>query len=207
MKFLLADDHALIRSGLISLIQQMHADWHIHEAADLPSIEKLLQAIPDMDLLMLDVQLPGSEGLNGLRNIRKQWPALSVVMISSSEDPELIRQCLSFGASGYIPKSTSNDVLGSALNLVLSGGIYIPPAVLSGLGERKTPVITGLLCELSPPQLELLAMIAQGYSNQEIAIQKNLAVQTIKNQASAIFKLLNAKNRIEAISIYRSTNR
>lgn len=80
-------------------------------------------------------------------------------------------------------------------------------AVLSGLGERKMPVVTGLLRELSPPQLELLAMIAQGYSNQEIAIQKNLAVQTIKNQASAIFKLLNAKNRIEAISIYRSTNR
>ncbi|WP_189384790.1 response regulator transcription factor [Advenella faeciporci] len=80
-------------------------------------------------------------------------------------------------------------------------------AVLSGLGERKTPVVTGLLRELSPPQLELLAMIAQGYSNQEIAIQKNLAVQTIKNQASAIFKLLNAKNRIEAISIYRSINR
>lgn len=80
-------------------------------------------------------------------------------------------------------------------------------AVLSGLGERKTPVVTSLLRELSPPQLELLAMIAQGYSNQEIAIQKNLAVQTIKNQASAIFKLLNAKNRIEAISIYRSTNR
>ena len=88
-----------------------------------------------------------------------------------------------------------------------SNCVLLTPAVLNGLGERKTPVMTGLLNELTSPQLELLAMIAQGYSNQEIAIQKNLAVQTVKNQASAIFKLLNAKNRIEAISIYRSTNR
>ncbi|MFV9474993.1 response regulator transcription factor [Advenella sp. RU8] len=207
MKFLLADDHALIRCGLISLIQQMHADWQIHEAEDLPSIEKLLQTVPDMDLLMLDVQLPGVEGLSGLREIRRQWPELSVIMISSSEEPGLIRQCLSFGASGFIPKSTSNDVLGSALNLVLSGGVYVPPAVLYGLGENKKPAVTGQLSELSSRQLELLSMIAQGYSNQEIAVQKNLAVQTVKNQASAIFKLLNARNRIEAISIYRSINR
>ncbi len=207
MKFLLADDHALIRCGLISLIQQMHADWQIHEAEDLPSIEKLLQTVPDMDLLMLDVQLPGVEGLSGLREIRRQWPELSVIMISSSEEPGLIRQCLSFGASGFIPKSTSNDVLGSALNLVLSGGVYVPPAVLYGLGENRKPAVTGQLSELSSRQLELLSMIAQGYSNQEIAVQKNLAVQTVKNQASAIFKLLNARNRIEAISIYRSINR
>ena len=204
MKFLLADDHALIRSGLISLIQQIHTEWQMHEAADMQGIEQMLQAIPDMDLLMLDVHLPGAENLSGLREIRKKWPTLCVVMISSSEEPGLIRQCLALGASGYITKSSSNQVLGSALNLVLSGGVYIPPALLGGFGKEAISDNSRVLDILTPQQQGLLSMMAQGYSNQEIATSKGLAIQTVKNQASAIFKLLKAKNRIEAISIYRS---
>jgi Response regulator containing a CheY-like receiver domain and an HTH DNA-binding domain len=196
MKILLADDHELIRKGLIDIISSRNNSWQLAEAASLADVQNHLVLNPETDLVLLDLNLPGSSDLNGLSTLQKHFPGIAVVIISSEEAPEVVVSALRKGASGYIPKSTCNEVLIKALELVVSGGVYVPPQVLHDysipVGRPEAQCLESddkfSFGELSEVQQQIVRLLAEGMSNKEISVKTGLALQTVKNQVSRILR-------------------
>jgi len=220
MKIILADDHELIRKGLSELVRSMGAQVQVIEADSLGETLLLLKEQPDIDLVLLDLYLPGACGLSGLEMICRAYPAVSVAIISSEENPFTVQRAIEMGASGYIPKSTCNRVLLKALELIIAGGVYLPLQAFNRALEHRDasePEVTvspreeyplseqrrAELARLSEAQQQVLRMIGQGASNQEIAAQSGYALQTVKNQVSRILRSLNLANRTEAALLAR----
>jgi DNA-binding NarL/FixJ family response regulator len=208
MKILLSDDHALIREAMRSVLQELVADASVLEACDGRRTLELIEANPDLDLVLLDLHLPDRDGLTLLGDLRERHPAMSVVILSAVQDQRIIQRALRLGALGFIPKNTGRDVLVGALRLVLSGGIYIPvealdrPAPLPAAGTRAPVDLRRQLppgLALTDRQLEVLALVMEGKSNKAISRQLNVAEHTVKNHVTAIFKALNVTNRTEAV--------
>jgi DNA-binding NarL/FixJ family response regulator len=219
MKILVVDDHALIREAMRTVLRELVADVHVLEAASGHEVHELTRAHPDLALLLLDLRLPDSDGLDLLAVLRRERPSLPVVMMSAFNDRDNVTRALEAGASGFIPKTVSRDVLTSALRLILAGGMYIPPDVLgrsaaqtqpqppplaatdshadagSKTGEGRSPQDLGL----TDRQIQVLALMMQGKSNKLICRALSLAEPTVKNHVSAILKVLGASNRTEAV--------
>ena len=213
MKILVVDDHALIRTALRGVLGELDHDVTVFEASDCRSAFDLIEARPDLDLVLLDLSLPGIHGLAALEELRTRYPALPVVVLSSTNDRASVTQALDQGAMGYIPKLSSNDVLVSALRLVLSGGIYIPPEILArweslpaadaqspaaserGKPPRKTPADVGL----GERQAQVLRLLLEGKSNKIICRELDLAESTVKNHVTLILKALNVTSRTQAV--------
>lgn len=203
MKILLADDHELIRKGLIDIISSLNNSWQLAEAASLADAQNHLVLNPETELVLLDLNLPGSSDLNGLTTLQKHFPGLAVVIISSEEAPEVVVAALRQGASGYIPKSTCNEVLIKALELVVSGGVYVPPQALLDYSSLAVKPEAQYLesdarfsfGELSEVQQQIARLLAGGMSNKEISAKTGLALQTVKNQVSRILRKTGADSR------------
>jgi DNA-binding NarL/FixJ family response regulator len=202
MKVLLVDDHALVREAMRGVIAELRPEAAVIEAATCADGLSLIQQHPDVDLVMLDLGLPDRNGFEVLEELRDRYPAMSVVMLSGSNDRGSVATALAKGALGFIPKSVTHEVLVSAIRLVLAGGIYIPPEILIDSEpmsapqpvERRSPAELGL----TPRQVEVLALMMQGKSNKLICRTLHLAEPTVKNHVSAILKALGAINRTEA---------
>jgi DNA-binding NarL/FixJ family response regulator len=206
MKVLIVDDHGLIRDALARVLVDLAPGTTVREAADPRLALETIEHEPDLDLVLLDLALPGMHGLAVLRSLRDRHPAISVVVISATADPDSVKRALDHGAMGFIPKSSSNDVLRNALRLVLAGGIYVPPEVVgrgaveepatppAGPGQR-TPADIGL----TGRQAQILALLMQGQSNKVICRELDLAESTVKNQVTAILKALNVTSRTQAV--------
>ena len=204
MKVLLVDDHVLIREAMRGVICELQPDADVLEAGTCADGLSLIEQHPDVRLVMLDLALPDRDGFEALEELRERYPAVSVVMLSGMNDRDNVLRALDKGASGFIPKSGSRDVLVNALRLILVGGIYIPPEILIDnpvrdsspvpTADRRSPVTLGL----TPRQLEVLALMMQGKSNKLICRALHLAEPTVKNHVSAILKALGAANRTEA---------
>ena len=211
---LVADDHALVRGGLTQLVKLVEENVEVVETNDYKQTLELLSQDQVVDLLLLDLLMPGMNGVEGISNICKRWPEIPVIVVSAKEDIGTIRSALAAGAMGYIPKTSSPEVMMSAIKLVISGGVYIPPHVL-GAGtlsedrlqeqniavspEENFKVGYGMLTER---QLEVLDLMAFGKSNKEIANDLGLTTGTVKMHSSRIFKTLNVQNRTEAVMKY-----
>jgi len=213
MKILVVDDHALIRTALRGVLGELDRDVTVLEARDCRSAFDLIDAQPDLDLVLLDLNLPGMHGLAALDDLRARHPALPVVVLSSANDRASVMQALEQGAMGYIPKLSSNEVLISALRLVLSGGIYIPPEILARLESppaadrqpaaasersgppRRTPADLGL----SGRQAQVLRLLLEGKSNKLVCRELDLAESTVKNHVTLILKALNVTSRTQAV--------
>ena len=213
MKILVVDDHALIRTALRGVLGELGRDITVLEAGDCRGAFALIEEQPDLDLVLLDLNLPGVHGLAALEELRTRHPALPVVVLSSANDRASVAQALDHGAMGYIPKLSSNEVLISALRLVLSGGIYIPPEILArwepspaadartaaaigrGSQARKTPADVGL----SERQAQVLRLLLEGKSNKIICRELDLAESTVKNHVTLILKALNVTSRTQAV--------
>jgi len=213
MKILVVDDHALIRTALRGVLGQLDRDVTILEASDCRSAFELIERQPDLDLVLLDLSLPGTHGLTALKELRANHPALPVVVLSSANDRASVTQALDQGAMGYIPKLSSNEVLIGALRLVLSGGIYIPPEILArwnstpaadrqaiiaserGQPPQRTPADLGL----SDRQAQVLRLLLEGKSNKIICRELDLAESTVKNHVTLILKALNVTSRTQAV--------
>jgi DNA-binding NarL/FixJ family response regulator len=202
MKVLIVDDHALLREALGRVLATLVPGAEVHEAAAPKQAFERIDAMPDLDLVLLDLALPGMHGLAMLRALRERHPAIAVVVVSASVDRETVRRALDSGAMGYIPKSSSNEVLKSALQLVLSGGIYIPPELL-GRGEEPAAPQSGVRAPadigLTERQAQILALLVQGEPNKVICRELDLAESTVKNQVTVILKALNVTNRTQAV--------
>jgi DNA-binding NarL/FixJ family response regulator len=194
MRILLCDDHALFREGLELVLSQLDHDVELLGVGDGETALARAAENDDLDLVLLDIQLPGMDGFAALRELRRRHPALPVVVLSASERPEDVRAALDGGASGFIPKSTQGGVLRGALALVLSGGVYVPPLLLGAL--ERAP--RAQAAELSPRQVEVLRLLARGLTNKEIARVLGIAAGTVKTHVVRIYEILEVSNRTEA---------
>jgi DNA-binding NarL/FixJ family response regulator len=208
MKILVVDDHALIREALQSILKKVKRDSVVLDACNSAQAMEIIANNPDIGLILLDLTLPDRDGFSVLAELRERYPAISIVVLSAVQDRANVLKALDLGALGYIPKSAHRDVMLSALQLVFSGGIYIPPEVLgrekepqiepSQTGSRqRSPTDVGL----SVRQLDVLALMMQGKNNKTICRTLNLAEPTVKTHVSAILKALKVTNRTEAVVV------
>jgi DNA-binding NarL/FixJ family response regulator len=205
MKILVIDDHALIREALRGVIKELKDEATVVEAADWRQAIPQIEHGSEPDLILLDLQLPERDGLEILAELRESHPAISVVVLSARQDRESVVKALDFGALGFIPKSAPREVMLSALNLIFSGGMYIPPEIL-GHQEPTPPQpppatqrISGADLGLTERQMDVLALMMKGRSNKLICRALGLAEPTVKNHVTAILKALKASNRTEAV--------
>jgi DNA-binding NarL/FixJ family response regulator len=202
MKFLVVDDHVLIRDALASVLGQLQPGSAVIEAS---SCEEALEAVAchaDLSLILLDLALPDGDGVTLLARLRRDRPAVPVVMLSAMQDRSSVTRALEAGASGFIPKSARREIMLSALNLIFAGGIYVPPEILApdhSLGSGRADARRGRF-GLSERQEEVLVLLMQGLSNKAISRRLDLAEPTVKNHVTAILKALGARNRTEAVA-------
>jgi DNA-binding NarL/FixJ family response regulator len=216
MKILLVDDHALLREALRGALKELESEVAIFEASDSRETMQFVEQHPDADLILLDLNLPDRDGFAVLADLRKYYPAIAVVVISAHQDRDNVVRALDLGAVGFIPKSTTRKVILSALQLVFSGGIYIPPQALSRLeppraapqpavpcgahaGQPDRPAASPADLGLTERQVDVLALMMRGKSNKAICRVLNLAEPTVKNHVRAILKALKVTNRTEAV--------
>ena len=207
MKILLVDDHALFRDGMRYVLQQLPEEVEILEAGNFPDGLKLAMQHPELDLALLDLNMPGSEGPVSIRFFHQRYPHIPVVVVSGEEGRGCMEKVMNYGAMGFISKSSTAAVMLSALNLVLSGGVYIPPQLLRQYGEMagKEPDVADRRSlhtneyGLTQRQMEVLTHLAAGLSNKEIAEAIHLAEGTVKIHVAAVYQTLRVNNRMEAV--------
>jgi len=202
-RFLVVDDHPLFREALQSAVRLVHADAEIFEATSIEGALDVIAAHKDFDLALLDLSLPGTTGFAGLIAIRAAYPKLPVVVVSGHEEPALVREAISLGIVGYIPKSTSRKELAFAISEVLNGSIYVPKKFLTAdgnsVGESDLQQIIKRLRDLTPQQLLVLELIREGLQNKQIAHELKLAETTVKAHVSEILRKLHVYTRTKAV--------
>jgi DNA-binding NarL/FixJ family response regulator len=210
MKILVVDDHVLIREALRGVLKELKDDISILEASDSRRAMEIVAEESDLGLILLDLNLPDRDGFAVLSELRKRYPAISVVVLSAQQDRNSVVKALDLGALGFIPKSGQRDVMLSALRLVFAGGIYIPPEILTREGPPppspalsrlggNTAHVTPADLGLTGRQLDVLALLMQGKSNKAICRILNLAEPTVKNHVTAVLKALKVTSRVEAV--------
>ncbi|HME83129.1 MAG TPA: response regulator transcription factor [Roseiarcus sp.] len=202
-RFLIVDDHPLFREALQRAVQLVHADADIYEASSIEGALDVVAAHEDFDLALLDLALPGTTGFSGLIQIRTAYPKLPVVVVSGHEERSMVREAISLGIAGYIPKSTSRKELAYAISEVLNGSIYVPkqflPLTSESAEETSMQQILKRLRDLTPQQLLVLEMIREGLQNKQIAYELKLAETTVKAHVSEILRKLHVYTRTKAV--------
>jgi DNA-binding NarL/FixJ family response regulator len=196
-KFIIADDHPLFRGALRHALA---AEADIVEAGDFDTVKKLVAETGDIDLLLLDLTMPGASGLSGLVALKAIQPALPVVIVSATDDPATIRRALELGASGFISKSSSMEEIDGAVSAVLKGDIWAPGEI--ELGREPDPEISDLIQRirtLTPQQARVLSMLAEGLLNKQIAYELSVSEATIKAHVSAVLQKLGVDSRTQAV--------
>lgn len=209
MKILIVDDHVLIREAVRGVLTELQGEATFVEAPDSRQATERIAENPDLELILLDPNLPDRSGFELLAELRERHPAVPVIMLSASNDPDDIARALELGAAGFIPKSARREVMISAFKLIFSGGIYVPPELLgraptAAASAPETPARAGrppsaAELGLTERQMEVLALMMQGKSNKAICRALDLAEPTVKNHVTAILKALNVANRTEAV--------
>lgn len=206
-RLLVADDHPLFREAIVGVIETGLAGAEVLEAASLGEALSLARRHDDLDLALLDLELPDAEGLSGLARLREEEPWLAVAIVSAEQHKATILEALGLGAVGYIPKSTPRDTLLVALQQVLDGQIYLPPDIMRSSTRPASSVKSDTqerarrkaLASLTDKQREVLARMIKGESNKMIAFQLNIAETTVKTHVSAILRKLEVTSRVQAI--------
>jgi DNA-binding NarL/FixJ family response regulator len=206
MKILVCDDHALFREGVAHALRELAAGAELLEAADGAEALRLAQENADLDLVLMDLSMPGTDGWTGLARLQKACPTLPVVILSASDEPGDARRAIDAGAAGFVPKSTRGPVLRAALQLVLSGGVYLPPQLLvesAAAPGTKTAARRERAQGLTERQLEVLRLMSRGLTNTEIGNVLGVALGTVKAHVTAVFEALDVSNRTEAALVMR----
>src|SRR5262245_23914025 len=208
---LVVDDHVLIRESLRGVLKELSPEVTIVEGTGARETMRLVVEHPDLALILLDLNLPDGDGFEVLAELRERHPTIPIVVLSGHHDRANVVRALELGALGFIPKTAQRPVLVSAISLVLSGGIYIPPEILdrSMPGARAQPVpvrVEAAKPKTSPRdlgltdrQIDVLALMMQGKSNKAIGRMLDLAEPTVRNHVTAVLKALNVTNRTEAV--------
>jgi DNA-binding NarL/FixJ family response regulator len=218
MKILLVDDHQLFREGVALLLRRLADDLELLQTSTCEEAFSLCETQPDTELILLDLSLVGMNGFEGLSVLRQRFPHIPVVVMSSSEDPVTVRKAIDLGAMGFIPKSSSSEIMLNALRLVLANGIYLPPNVLlaepspthaklrSTVPQTGAPLpgptakpLTPHDLGLTPRQADALYLVLQGKPIKLICRELALGEGTVKGHVSAVLRALNVTTRTQAI--------
>ncbi len=199
-RLVIADDHPLFRGALREAVARLVAHAEIAEAGSFEEVSMLLDRNGEVDLILLDLAMPGVRGFSGLMFLRAQYPTVPVVVVSANDDPAVIRRCMDFGASGFIPKTLGIDDMLEAIKRVLSGGVWTPPDVdLSSGGDAETGALVARLATLTPQQVRVLMMLSEGKLNKQIAYELSVSEATVKAHVSAILQKLGVDSRTQAV--------
>lgn len=207
MKYLIVDDHALVAGALTLLLEDRDPEADVHTAATADAALELVDREGDADLLILDLSLPGVTGTELMEEIVRRQPMLKILVVSGLADQESIMRVLQFGAAGFVPKSLDTELLSSAIDFVLKGGVYIPSKLLTE--SQKDGFFTRTAARLKAPesapphltdrQLDVLAQLAKGAPIKRICRELDLSEGTVKTHVAAIYRSFGASNRTEAL--------
>jgi DNA-binding NarL/FixJ family response regulator len=196
----ITDDHPLFRGALRQAIGSLMPDSRVLETNGLEELQGTLASEKDIDLILLDLTMPGVQGFSGLIALRAQHPHVPVMIVSASEEPTVIRRALDFGASGFIPKSLDVDGIGVAIRTVLAGETWTPPDVdLTATEDKETADLVRRLATLTPQQVRVLMMLSEGLLNKQIAYELSVSEATVKAHVSAILDKLGVDSRTQAV--------
>ncbi|MGH6771462.1 MAG: response regulator [Xanthobacteraceae bacterium] len=199
-RLVIADDHPLFRGALREAVSGLFDRVRIAEAASFDDIVSLLESGGEVDLIMLDLAMPGVRGFSGLMYLRAQYPSVPIVVVSANDDPTVIRRCMEFGGAGYIPKTLGIDAIRSAIVRVLEGGVWTPPDVDLGAGsDAESSSLLARLASLTPQQVRVLMMLSEGLLNKQIAYELGVSEATVKAHVSAVLQKLGVDSRTQAV--------
>ncbi|KPQ29768.1 MAG: Response regulator containing a CheY-like receiver domain and an HTH DNA-binding domain [Marinobacter excellens HL-55] len=206
-KILIADDHPLFREAISSVIASGFENTEIIETENLDNALEIAKNTDDLDLILLDLNMPGMHGLNGLITLRNEAPSLPVVIVSAEQDKQVVLQAITYGAIGFITKSSPRAEMTEAIQQILNGNVYLPSDIIRTSKEShsrrhrndENPISPEMLNSLTRRQLLVLERMAKGESNKQIAYNLNIAETTVKAHVSAILRKLAVHNRVQAI--------
>jgi DNA-binding NarL/FixJ family response regulator len=199
-RLVIADDHPLFRGALREAVTGLFEGAEISEAGTADEVAELLERGGDVDLILLDLKMPGVRGFSGLMYLRAQYPSVPVIVISANDDPAAIRRCMEFGASGFIPKTAGIEDMRAAISRVLKGGVWTPPDVdLATRSDTETAELMARMATLTPQQVRVLMMLSEGLLNKQIAFQLGVSEATVKAHVSAILQKLAVESRTQAV--------
>jgi len=205
-KILIADDHPLFRDAIKSVIDEKFPGSTILETSNFDDSIQLAEENPDIDLVLLDLNMPGMEGLTGIVRMRNNHPEIPLGIISAEEDKSVVLQTVSYGAVGFITKSTARENIAMAISQILEGQVYLPADIIRSNSTRQPSLVRKNdentlknVAYLTRKQLQVFERLAKGKSNKQIAYEMNIAETTVKAHVSAILHKLNVKNRIQAV--------
>jgi len=211
IKVLLVDDHALFRDGMRYVLQQLADEVEILDTGNFTEALQLVMAHPDLDLALLDLHMPDSNGVSSLQLFHQRFPAVPLVVVSGSDQRDDIESVMNLGAMGFISKMSPSKSMLSALRMVLDGGVYVPPQLLQqavaklepGMALNDKRSLRASKYGLTPRQLQVLQLIGEGKSNKDISRDLNLAEGTVKIHVAAIYQTLHVNSRVEAVETAR----
>ena len=199
-RIVITDDHPLFRGALRQAVRSFLPGAEVVEARGLDELTETLGREHRVDLVLLDLTMPGVQGFSGLVYLRAQHPDLPVVIVSANDDPVVIRRALEFGASGFIPKSLESDEIGAAIQAVLAGDSWTPPDVELGPSENgEVADLLRRLATLTPQQVRVLMMLSEGLLNKQIAYELAVSEATVKAHVSAVLQKLGVESRTQAV--------
>ena len=199
-RIVIADDHPLVRGALRQAVAGAVGGCQISECGDLDSLSRALEADPDVDLVLLDLAMPGVRGFSGLIYLRAQHPGVPVIVVSATTEPVVMRRCIDLGAAGFIPKTTDIEAMRQAVRHVLAGHTWTPPDVdLASPADPATTDILRRLATLTPQQVRVLMMLSEGLLNKQIAYELTVSEATVKAHVSAILQKLGVESRTQAV--------
>ncbi|MDC7786384.1 response regulator transcription factor [Rhodoplanes sp. TEM] len=199
-RLVIADDHPLFRGAMREAVAGLFEKVEIAEAGSFEQISEILDRGGDVDLILLDLAMPGVRGFSGLLYLRAQYPSVPVVVVSATDDPGVIRRCMDFGAAGYIPKTLGVDVMRQGITAVLQGGLWTPPDIdLDATADPETSAALARFATLTPQQVRVLMMLSEGLLNKQIAYELSVSEATVKAHVSAILQKLGVESRTQAV--------
>ena len=204
MDILIADDHPLFRDALKRAVSRVLPEANLLEADSVARLLELAAAHPGADLLLLDLNMPGAQGFNALVHIRGQYPQLPVVVVSAREETAIMHRAIGYGASGFIPKSASLEVIADALGQVMEGQVWLPADVDSDApGTVGQEELAARIAGLTPQQFRVMAMLGEGLLNKQIAWEMGVSEATVKAHMTAVMRKLGVSNRTQVLVLTR----
>ena len=199
-RLVIADDHPLFRGAMREAVSGIFTGGEIAEAGSFEEVAALLDRTGEVDLVLLDLTMPGVRGFSGLIYLRAQYPSVPIVVVSANDDPTVIRRCMDFGASGFIPKTLGIEPMRAAIARVLEGGVWTPPDIsLESGSDAATKELVHRLATLTPQQVRVLMMLSEGLLNKQIAYELGVSEATVKAHVSAILQKLAVESRTQAV--------
>ncbi len=199
-RLVIADDHPLFRGALREAVSGLFEKPDIAEAGSFEDVTRQLDRGAEIDLILLDLSMPGVRGFSGLMYLRAQYPSVPIIVVSANDDPAVIRRSMDFGASGFIPKTLGIEAMRAAIARVLEGGVWAPSDIELGTGsDAATAGLIARLASLTPQQVRVLMMLSEGLLNKQIAYELGVSEATIKAHVSAILEKLGVESRTQAV--------